>query len=135
MATFWEIAARSVNNLFSLYFVYLLYLFISRFSGFKSGICLLIAPVPVHCFSITYITRIKRTVLISLQMKMSAPVVPRVVADSVQIQSAVSLVIALEPGMKETHVKLVNTVEAHDYTFTLNSDRIEFAFNINKLNS
>ena len=28
------------------------YLFISRF-GFKSGICLLIAPVPVHCFSIT----------------------------------------------------------------------------------
>ena len=29
------------------------YLF-SRF-GFKSGICLLIAPVPVHCFSITFI--------------------------------------------------------------------------------
>ena len=29
-------------------------LFISRF-GFKSGICLLIAPVPVHCFSITLI--------------------------------------------------------------------------------
>ena len=53
MATFWEIAARSVSNLFSLYFVYLLYLFISRF-GFKSGICLLIAPVPVHCFSITF---------------------------------------------------------------------------------
>ena len=52
MATFWEIAARWVSNLFSLYFVYLLYLFISRF-GFKSGICLLIAPVPVHCFSIT----------------------------------------------------------------------------------
>ena len=22
--------------------------------GFKSGICLLIAPVPVHCFSITF---------------------------------------------------------------------------------
>ena len=53
MATFWEIAARSVSNLFSLYFVYLIYLFISRF-GFKSGICLLIAPVPVHCFSITF---------------------------------------------------------------------------------
>ena len=53
MATFWEIAARSVSNLFSLYFVYLQYLFISRF-GFKSGICLLIAPVPVHCFSITF---------------------------------------------------------------------------------
>ena len=30
-----------------------IYLFISRF-GFKSGICLLIAPVPVHCFSITF---------------------------------------------------------------------------------
>ena len=29
------------------------YLFISCFS-FKSGICLLIAPVPVHCFSITF---------------------------------------------------------------------------------
>ena len=29
-------------------------LFISRF-GFKSGICLLIAAVPVHCFSITFI--------------------------------------------------------------------------------
>ena len=54
MATFWEIAARSVSNSFSLYFVYLLYLFISRF-GFESGICLLIAPVPVHCFSITLV--------------------------------------------------------------------------------
>ena len=55
MATFWEIAARSVSNLFSLYFVYLKFLFISRF-GFKSGICFLIAPVPVHCFSITFTT-------------------------------------------------------------------------------
>ena len=54
MATFWEIAARSVSNLVSLYFVYLYYLFISRFV-FKRGICLLIAPVPVHCFSITSI--------------------------------------------------------------------------------
>ena len=52
MVTFLEIAARSVSNLFSMYFVYLYFLFISRF-GFKSGICLLIAPVPVHCFSIT----------------------------------------------------------------------------------
>ena len=58
MATFWEIAARSVSNLFLLYFVYLKYLFISRF-GFKSEICLLIAPVPVHCFSITSITFFK----------------------------------------------------------------------------
>ena len=57
MATFWEIAARSVSNLFSLYFVYLYYLFISRF-GFKSGICLLIAQVPVHCFSITFIDKL-----------------------------------------------------------------------------
>ena len=37
-------------------FVFCLFviLFISRF-GFKSRICLLIAPVPVHCFSITCI--------------------------------------------------------------------------------
>ena len=54
MATFWEIATRLVSDLFSLYFIYLLYLSISRFD-FKSGICLLIDPVPVHCFSITYI--------------------------------------------------------------------------------
>ena len=32
--------------------VYDVVLFNSRF-GFKSGICLLIAPVPVHCFSIS----------------------------------------------------------------------------------
>ena len=51
---FCDIAARSVSNLFSLYFVYWLYLFISCF-GFKSGISLLIVPVPVHCFSITFI--------------------------------------------------------------------------------
>ena len=25
---------------------------------FKSGICLLIAPAPVHCFSITFISRV-----------------------------------------------------------------------------
>ena len=31
-------------------------LFISHF-GFKSGILLLIAPVPVHCFSISFILR------------------------------------------------------------------------------
>ena len=30
-----------------------MYLFISRF-GFESGICFLIAPVPVYCFSITF---------------------------------------------------------------------------------
>ena len=38
---------------------------------------------------------------------MSAPLVPRVIAASVQIQSAVSLVIALEPATKEANVKLV----------------------------
>ena len=53
MATFWEIAARSVGGLFSLYFVCLWCLFVSRF-GFGSGICLLIAPVPVHCFSVAF---------------------------------------------------------------------------------
>ena len=47
------IAARSVSNLFSLCFVYLQYLIISCF-GFKSGICILVAPVPVHCFSISF---------------------------------------------------------------------------------
>ena len=31
-----------------------MYLFISRF-GIKSGICLLIVPVPVHCFSLTFV--------------------------------------------------------------------------------
>ena len=53
MAAFWEMADRSVSNLFSLYFVYLWYLFISRF-GFRSGICLLIAQVHVHCFSVAF---------------------------------------------------------------------------------
>ena len=52
MATFWEIAARLIGHVFSLSFVYLYFLFISHF-GYKSGIKILIAPVPVHCFSIT----------------------------------------------------------------------------------
>ena len=55
MVDYWEIATRSVSNLFSLYFVYFKYLFISRF-GFKSGVCLLIAAVLVHCFSITFVS-------------------------------------------------------------------------------
>ena len=53
MATFWEIATRSVGHLFSLSLVHLYFLFISHFC-FKSGIWLSIAPVPVHCFSITF---------------------------------------------------------------------------------
>ena len=50
--TFLEIAASLVGHVFSLSFVYLYFLFISHF-GYKSGIKTLIAPVPVHCFSIT----------------------------------------------------------------------------------
>ena len=53
MTTFWEIAARSVGHMFSLSYVYLYFLVISHF-GFKNRIWLLIAPVPVHCFSITF---------------------------------------------------------------------------------
>ena len=30
--------------------------------GFKSGICLLIAPVPVHCFSITFLSKNKKSI-------------------------------------------------------------------------
>ena len=51
MGTFWGIAAHSVDHLFALSCLFI-FLFISQF-GFKSGIWLLIAPVPVHCFSIT----------------------------------------------------------------------------------
>ena len=43
----WKIAACSVGHTFSLSFVYLYFKFISYF-GFKSGIWLVIAPVPVH---------------------------------------------------------------------------------------
>ena len=53
MATFWEIATRSVGHMLSLSFVYFFYfLFISHF-GLKSRIWLMIASVPDHCFSIT----------------------------------------------------------------------------------
>ena len=47
MATFWEIAARSVRNVFIVFGLFVIFIY------FPSGICLLIAPVPVHCFSIT----------------------------------------------------------------------------------
>ena len=50
MTTFWEIAAHSVGHLYSFYCVFL-YIFFHF--GFKSGIWLFIAPVSVHCFSIT----------------------------------------------------------------------------------
>ena len=39
-------------TLSSVHYVCLFVIFISHF-GFESGICLLIAPVPVHCFFIT----------------------------------------------------------------------------------
>ena len=51
-ATFWLIATRSVGHMLSLSFLYL-YFFISHF-GLKRGIWLLIVPVPIHCFSITF---------------------------------------------------------------------------------
>ena len=51
---------------------------------------------------------------------MSAPLVTRVIVASVQMQSAVLLVIVLELGTKETHVKLVNTVERHNLHLHLN---------------
>ena len=56
VTTFWEIAARAVGHIFSLSFVYLYFLFIFHFC-FKTGIWLLIAPVPVHCFSINLTRR------------------------------------------------------------------------------
>ena len=45
--SFQNIIGQALMTVFGFHF-----LFISRF-GFKSGICLLIAPVSVHCFSIT----------------------------------------------------------------------------------
>ena len=53
VATFWEIAAYSIDQLFSLYFG--LFLLSIYHFGFKSEMWLLIAPIPVYCFSSTYI--------------------------------------------------------------------------------
>ena len=51
---------------FIVFFLFVIFfLFISRF-GFLGGICLLIAPVHVHCFSITFTIIIKVGVLITL---------------------------------------------------------------------
>ena len=52
METVCEMAAHPVGHLFTLYFVYFIF-FISQF-GFTSGIRLLIASVPVHCYSIKF---------------------------------------------------------------------------------
>ena len=51
MATFWEIAAHSVDHMFSLYFVILV---ISGF-GFEGLIWDLIASVPDLCIRFTFI--------------------------------------------------------------------------------
>ena len=53
MGTFWEIPARSVSNLFSLFFFCLFVIFI-YFPFWFYERDLLFAPVPVHCFSITF---------------------------------------------------------------------------------
>ena len=69
---------------------------------------------------------------------MCEPLIPRALAASIQIQMALSIVIAPEPGSKETRVKLLNTVEQHNFTLTLKHidiSKIEFASNLNKLNS
>ena len=53
VATFWEIAARSVSNLFScILSICNIYLFPALV--LRAGFAFLIAPVPVHCFSITF---------------------------------------------------------------------------------
>ena len=71
-----------------------------------------------------------------LQIRMSAPLVPRVIAVPVQIQTVVSLVIALAQGTKETHVKQVKRFEQHNFTLTLKHIReSKFASSLNKLNS
>ena len=52
MATFWEIAAHSVDHMLSLYLSVILV--ISRF-GFKGWIWVLIASVPDNCILFTFI--------------------------------------------------------------------------------
>ena len=54
MATFWEIAAHSVDQMFSLYFDYFVILVISRFD-FEGWIWVLIASVPDICILFTFI--------------------------------------------------------------------------------
>ena len=68
--------AHSVGHLSSLSFVYLYFLFISQF-GFKSGIWLLIAPVSVHCYSITSNKYPHSMVQSKNKKKMYTPVNPR----------------------------------------------------------
>ena len=53
MATLWEIAAHSVDHMFSLYFDYFYFKVISRF-GFEGLIWVLIASVPDTCILFTF---------------------------------------------------------------------------------
>ena len=62
MATFWKIAAQSVDRMFSLYFDYFLRLVISRF-GFEGWIWVLIASVSVQDLSILFTFRLFLTEL------------------------------------------------------------------------
>ena len=54
MTTFWEIAAHVGWPFALIVFCLFVIVVISHF-GFESRICLLIAPVPVHCFLITFV--------------------------------------------------------------------------------
>ena len=65
LVRFWLLSGHLVGNscphgwsyVFIVFCLFVFFLFISHF-GFKSVIWLLIAPVPVHCFSITFIQTI-----------------------------------------------------------------------------
>ena len=54
MATFWEKATHSVGHVFSLYLVYL-FIFLFPVLALGQGL-VLIAPVPVHCIVVTFMT-------------------------------------------------------------------------------
>ena len=55
MATFWETATHSINHMFSLLCRFVV-LVVSRL-GFKSRNLGLIAPVPGHCFPLTFLRK------------------------------------------------------------------------------
>ena len=60
LVQFWLLSGHLLGNScplgmqFLLIVLYLFVIFIYFPFGFKSGICLMIAPVPVHCVSITF---------------------------------------------------------------------------------
>ena len=53
MATFWELAARSIGHMFSLFFWYICNFYLFQILVLRAGFWLFITPVPVHCVSIT----------------------------------------------------------------------------------